>query len=217
MGESIFIEPVKQWLKRKKTTKPRPMATSEETIQEDELASLRDIFDLDETGAISDTSGIDEDDHTPDIQTTGVESGRKLEELNARIQSLDAEKARLMAQINGVNGDTKGVRQPPVLPVSQVQRAQVLPTETQDIPTANVVSTNGSEPAQDSASDLNGYSGLRGLDSLPGNLKGAFSSAVQTNPLIHDLSQRRRGIMMQELSDELYDFVRKIGALGGSR
>jgi hypothetical protein len=217
MGESIFIEPVKQWLKRNKTTKARTMAIPEAPIEEDELASLRDIFDLDETSAISDTLEIDGTDYTLDIQTAGVKSGTKLEELNARLQALDAEKARLMAQINGGNDKTEGVRQTPVLPVGQVQRAEVLPTETQDIPTANAFSTTTSEPAQDLASDLNGSSGFQGLDSLPGNLKGAFSSAIQTNPLVHDLSQRRKGIMMQELSDELYDFVRKIGALGGGR
>jgi len=203
MGESLFIEPMKRWFKRKQTSSLIPPEDREGQFEEDDLASLREIFELSETG-----TGVDPLETVPEEPNLG-DPDRQLEEMNARLQSLELERSQLMASLNG--GERPESSEGAVTNKGRVQRAQVVSSQNEDTPSASPVSEGGTTSKAVAAPDLHG------LDSLPGTLKGAFSGTVEVDQQIRSLAQRRKGLRMQDISDELYDFVRRIGALGGGR
>ena len=214
MGESVFIQPMKRWLQRKQKSRPVLPADPDDSFEEDDLASLRDIFDLSGTGTNLDLE-TDPEELNPVGSTTVGGPDRNLQEMEARLQALESERSQLMTQLNG--GERPVSSQGTAPNKGLVQRAHPVSSESEVVPTASPVSESdtGTEPAAVGGLGIAGS--LHGLDSLPGTLKGAFSGTVEFDQQIRSLSQRRGGLRMQELSDELYDFVRRIGALGGGR
>ena len=203
MGESLFIQPMKRWFKRKQTSRPIPPEDLDDPFEENDLASLRDIFELSETGTSVDPL------HSVPGELNGGDPDRQLEEMNARLQSLELERSQLMARLNG--GEPHESSEGAVTNKGRVQRAQVVSSQNEEVPSASPVSQGGTTSKAAAAPDLHE------LDFLAGTLKGAFSGAVEVDQQIRSLAQRRKGLRMQDLSDELYDFVRRIGALGGGR
>ena len=214
MGESVFIQPMKRWLQRKQKSRPVLPADPDDSFEEDDLASLRDIFDLSGTGTNLDLE-TDPEEFNPVGSTTGGGSDRNLQEMEARLQALESERSQLMTQLNG--GERTESLRGAAPDKGLVQRAQVVSSESEDVPTASPVSESDAGSKPSAGGGLGIASNLHGLDSLPGTLKGAFSGTVEIDQQIRSLAQRRGGLRMKDLSDELYDFVRRIGALGGGR
>ena len=240
MGESLFLQPMKSWLQKRRARKTE-QAQPETTAEEGPTVSTRDIFapkvpaqtvaDDEARGGTaphqtSDRAGMDADQLDQDLALNVFDrrSAASQEETEERGSGTDevpdpTHDGRVEASAEGDTWQGAGAtshREGPETPPTRIRRVTLPDSgeEEDSLPVAvkGIFQKEGSAIQQPQIQPRTRPGSGEVLDSLPVSVKDVFRKKVVTNPQVRALLQRQGSVEARELSEQLQEFARSLEA-----
>ena len=228
MGESIIIAPIKRWLQRNLLPGRRP----KETGQDDQIAYIRDIFDLTNDPVEINLASIEapdgvlsqlDSDLVESVFEATVPSSRKTVnvERDEYDESLPVTRPVMKVSADAApDGQNVGARQRQQ-PVARSTSTEVTQDSTREaLADREVAETDDDVEPEEELSNLVDHTPMSkapvtddALDFLTGDLKSIFKSKVSANPHTRRLIEKHGTVDAHDLVNDLRGLVRSIEAV----
>ena len=228
MGESIIIAPIKRWIQRNLLPGRRP----EETGQHDQIAYIRDIFDLTNDPVSINLASIEppdgvlnqlDSDLVESVFEGTAPSSRK--NVNAERDEYDASLpvARPIMKVSAdsaPDGQNSGARQRKQ-PVARSTSTEVTQDSTREaLDDRAVAETDDDVEPEEELSNLVGHTPMSkapvtddALGFLTGDLESIFKGKVSANPHTRRLIEKHGTVDAHDLVNDLRGLARSIEAV----